>query len=124
MIRITIGLTSIVLSVLFAAQALGLVPDRDTAILTGRKSLTEMLAVHCSVCAQRKDTLAIQSALDAAVRRNPEVLSAALRSSDGAVLAQAGDHTNSWIPSECTTSSTTHMQVPVALDDKNWAKVE
>jgi hypothetical protein len=63
MLRLTFGLTSIVLSVLFAAQALGLIPDRDSAVVEARKSLAEMLAVHCSLSAQRRDVAAIQAAL-------------------------------------------------------------
>ena len=55
MIRISIGIGSLIVGVLFAAELLGLIPDRDGAVIAGRKSLCESVdvvtvdgyAVHC-----------------------------------------------------------------------------
>jgi signal transduction histidine kinase/DNA-binding response OmpR family regulator len=124
MFRVTIGLTSIVLSILFAAQALGLVPDRNQAVRDGRKALTEMLAVHCALSSQRKDIPAMRAALDAAVKRHPDLLSAAIRAADGSVTVQAGDHDRHWPLAPTDAEAASHLRVPIMLDNKQSAELE
>ena len=51
--RIAIGITCLTLSLLLAAQGLGVIPSPTDATLKGRKELCESLAIHCSVAAQR-----------------------------------------------------------------------
>src|SRR5437763_14852010 len=96
MIRISAALTSIVLSVLFAAQALGLLPDREGAVLQGRKALCEAEAVHATLTVRQGDTAGVRAALLALLQRNPDVLSAALRARDGRLLVEVGDHRAHW----------------------------
>ena len=50
--RISLGLTCAVVSVLFIARSLGLVPDTDAAVLAGRKSLGEAVAMECCLAAR------------------------------------------------------------------------
>jgi PAS domain S-box-containing protein len=123
MIRITLGLTSIVVSVLLCAQALGLVPDRTAAVLEGRKATAETLAVSCSLSAQRRDAAALQAAVEAALRHHPDVLSAGVRTPDGRLLAQAGDHDTHW-GRGAVDGGATHLKVPVTLDGHRPAELE
>ena len=44
MFRLCFGLSSITVSLLLAAQALGLVPDREGAVIEGRLALAEAIA--------------------------------------------------------------------------------
>src|ERR1700750_2884825 len=92
MLRISLGLASVTLSILFAAQALGLVPDRRAAVLDGRKALCEAVAIRCSYAAQQTDFVAVQAELTALVRRNPDIISAAVRTRQGRTVVQVGDH--------------------------------
>ncbi|MCI0464021.1 MAG: PAS domain-containing protein, partial [Gemmataceae bacterium] len=115
MIRISAGLASITLCILFGAQALGLVPDRQNAVLEGRKALCEALAVQGSLAAQNGDLGAVCLALHALAERNPEVRSAAVRGPDGRVLVRTDGHEALWGGSCRTTSTPTHMTVPVLL---------
>ena len=124
MIRITLGLTSIVVSVLFAAQALGLIPDRTGAILDGRKAAVEMLAVHCSHNAQRHDYAALRAGLDEALRHDPDLVSAGIRSADGVLLAQAGDHAVHWAGNGNESTAGTFWKVPVTLDSRHKGQLE
>jgi two-component system sensor histidine kinase/response regulator len=124
MFRISIGLASITLSILFAAQAIGLVPDRQSAVLDGRKALCETLAVHCSLAAKQNDLPSIRAALAAARQRNPHILSAAIRGTDGKLLVEAGDHRGHWGDQSEAASTPTHMQVPVTVREKTWGQVE
>ena len=77
--RLSLGLTSLTVGLLFAANAVGLVPDSEAAELKGRKALCESLAIACSLAAQRDDGPMIQYVIRSVVDRNPEMLSAAAR---------------------------------------------
>ena len=124
MMRLSLGLTSLMVSLLFAAHAVGLFPDREAAELRGRKALCESVAVACSLAAQRDDTPMIRSLIDAVVTRNPEILSAAVRRADGTSLVIVGDHQRHWGGAVVKTSTPTHMQVPIALGDNPWGTIE
>jgi PAS domain S-box-containing protein len=115
MFRISFGLASITLSIVFAAQALGLLPDRDAAVVEGRKNLCEAEAVQCTLAAQRGELADARAALLALLQRDPDVLSAAVRAGDGQLLAEAGDHRTHWGDGPGALSTPTHMRVPVTL---------
>jgi signal transduction histidine kinase/DNA-binding response OmpR family regulator len=113
MIRLSLGLTSITLSILFAAHALGLLPDRQGAVVEGRKALCEAVGIHSAFAVQRGDMTALRTALRTLVTRNPEVLSAAVRASDGKFLADTGSHALHWGDIAIAASTPTHMSVPL-----------
>src|SRR2546426_10456769 len=91
-VRITIGLTCLTLSVLLAAQTLGIVPDPRRPALDGRRVLCEAIAINCSLFASRGELARIEASLRATVERNPEILSAAVRRANGQLFAEIGDH--------------------------------
>jgi signal transduction histidine kinase/CheY-like chemotaxis protein len=124
MIRISVGLTSITLVALFAADRLGLVPDRQAAVLDGRKALCELAALHGSLAAQHGDLGALRAGLRELKRRNPDVLSAAVRGGDGRLLAQTGDHDIQWGSQPPKTSTPTHMRAAITAGGQRWGVLE
>jgi signal transduction histidine kinase/CheY-like chemotaxis protein len=124
MIRISIGLASITLSILLVAHALGLLPDSEAAVAQGRKALCEAEAVHCSLAAQQHDVAAMRAALLAAVQRNPDVLSAAVRGDDGRLVVEVTDHQAHWGEAAGEPTGPHRMRVPLALNDRAWGAVE
>jgi signal transduction histidine kinase/CheY-like chemotaxis protein len=124
MIRTSLGLVSITLSVLFAAHALGLVPDRQGAVVEGRKALCEAVGVQSSLAVERGDSSAVRSALRALFKRNPDVLSAAIRTPEGRLLFDTDNHETLWGGTALAGSTPTHMRVPIALKDRPWGTVE
>ena len=78
-IRLSTGVAALTVSVLLAAQALGLIPDAVGAKLRGRGQLCEAVAIHCSLAAQRGDLGTIQAATREMVQRDNDILSAAVR---------------------------------------------
>ncbi len=123
-IRFSAGLVSLCVSVFFIACALGLVPDRDAAVVAGRKALSESLAVHTSLAAQKEELDSAQAGLQAAVDRNPDVLSAGLRRENGKLLIDLKNHGGQWQPLEEGHSSETQVQVPITRDNDRWATLE
>jgi PAS domain S-box-containing protein len=124
MVRISIGLVSLTLSILFAARTLGLLPDREGAVIQGRKALCEALAIHCSLAVQNNDHTTLEAATRAVVERNPDILSAGVRTADGQLLVEVGEHAGPWAEQTGSASTPTHLHVPIALQDRPWGEVE
>src|SRR6476660_5624341 len=111
--RISIGLTCLTLSLLLAAQGLGVIPSSSDATLKGRKELCESLAIHCSLAAQRGDVSVIKDTTEALVHRDNDIISVGLRASNGELLLQVGDHVLNWKKADPGKSTPTHVRVPI-----------
>ncbi len=122
--RISLGLVLLTISILLAADTVGLIPSRSEMILDGRKKLCESLAVQCAVSAERDDLAAIQAVIGLVVDRDGDILSAAVRTPDGAMLVEVGDHHSAWGVQADDASPTTHVQVPVFRDGVPWWTLE
>ena len=122
--RISIGVTCLTLSLLLAAQGLGVIPSPSDVTLKGRKELCESLAIHCSLAAERDDVKTIEDTSKALIDRNPDILSVALRGEDGKFLAVVGNHALHWQKSDPKKSTPTHVRVPILQDEKLWGTVE
>src|SRR5687768_12490122 len=122
--RIAIGITCLTLSLLLAAQGLGVIPSPSDATLKGRKELCESLAIHCSVAAQRDDIGDLTTTTRAVAERHPDILSLALRRADGKVLLSSGDHDAQWLAADLTKSTPTHVRVPIFQDATKWGTLE
>lgn len=123
-LRLTLGILSLTVSLLLVAQLLGFMPDRRGLELDARQKFCEALAVQLSWSASRNDIRSIQSTLSSVVKRNDELLSAAIRSSQNDVKVSEGDHSKHWKPNEDGMSTTTHVQVPILHNNKTWGTVE
>jgi hypothetical protein len=117
-LRVSLALACLTASVLFAAAALGLLPDRDGAILDGRKTLCETIAIDGSIAVVRRDTSTLKTSLHAILARNPDLLSAAVRRANGDLVVSVGDHQAHWQEAAADYSTPTHVQVPIACGDK------
>ena len=97
--HLALGLSSLVVSLLLLALNLGWVPDREDATRRGRVALAEAVAVGSSLLldeADAEDGPRLRSLLGFIVRRNPELLSLALRRSDGSLMLAVGEHAKAW----------------------------
>lgn len=112
------------LSLLLAAQGLGVIPNPAEATLKGRKQLCETLAIQCSMAAQRGEVTEIESSSKFIAERNPDIVSLGLRRADGELLVKVGDHEQSWKKADANKSTPTHVRVPILEDDKRWGTLE
>lgn len=122
--RISLGLVLVTTSILLAANAIGLVPDRSQTVLDARKQLCESLAVLWAVSAQENDLAATRATMQLAADGNADILSAAVRSAEGAILAEAGDHQRHWAGHSPQQSTPTHVRVPIFKGNTRWGTVE
>jgi diguanylate cyclase (GGDEF)-like protein/PAS domain S-box-containing protein/putative nucleotidyltransferase with HDIG domain len=122
--RISIGITCLTLSLLLAAQGLGVIPNTTELTIKSRKQLCETLAIQCSLAAERDAVAEIETAAKSIADRNPEVLSVGLRRADGQVLVRVGKHDENWKNADQTKSTPTHVRVPIMEDTERWGTLE
>lgn len=123
-IRIAFGLTSLSVSLLLAADWLGIIRDDAPAIMRGRSRLCESVAVDLSLFASRSEKDSMETSLRAIAKRNPEIISIGLRRADGEVLVDVGDHTAEWRDTPDGKSTETNMRVPIVSGNETWGTVE
>ena len=123
-IRISIGLIALTISILLVGELLGVVPDKSQVTIDARKKLSEILAVQFAHAAEREDFAQIQSTLNLLVKRNPEVLSVAVRKDDGSFYAKSGDHGTVWQNPTNGGSSSSNIQIPIMQGSELWGTVE
>ncbi len=123
-VYIAVGLASLVATLLLAAAALGLFPDREAAIRDGRVSLGEALAAGSIAIIAQGDRAALHSFLRFAMQRNPEIESAAVRSIDENLLASVGVHDSQWVKMAGESVSHTQLQVPIMDGSQRWGQLE
>ncbi len=122
--RLSLGLVSLTITLILAAELLGLLPDQQKAVLEARGKISEVLAVEVSSAAGRNDFNLIQTILTSTVEREDTMRSAARRDKDGGIVAAAGDHQENWEPAEDGRSTPTHVQVPIKRKQADWGAVE
>src|SRR5262245_22465039 len=122
--RITIGLASLLVTVLCTAMMLGLVPERRSAILAGRGALCEAIAVSASDYISRGELRRLEAMLHVLLDRNAEIASAGVRRANGLLLAQVGPHERLWETDDTQRSTETHVQVPIRAGEEKWGNVE
>lgn len=123
-LRLSLGLIGLTLSIILAGHFFGIVPDPSRAELANRKNLTEALAVQFAFAAEKHDFVQIERTLKFLVNRNTDVLSGAMRASDGTYHAIAGDHHAIWPKLADDESSTAYIQVPIMQGSQRWGTVE
>ena len=133
-IKLSLNIMLLVLGVLMTAQLLGLFPDGSAEKLKSRISLSESVAVQCSIAANRdfgqgsrsfRDSLKfreIRYVLEALVERNKEVVSAGMRV-DSKLKLDIGGHQQKW-SKENSGQDAEHISVPIVRDAKAWGQVE
>jgi PAS domain S-box-containing protein len=122
--RITIGLAGLLASVMCAAVLLGMLPDRTSAILEGRASLCESIAVASSDYISRGEVKRLNAFLETIVDRNPDVLSAGVRRTSGDLITELGDHVSQWNSDASSRSTETQVHVPVYSRSGKWGSIE
>jgi PAS domain S-box-containing protein len=123
-VYIAVGLASLMASMVLTASMLGLIPDRTGAVRDGRAALAEALAAETTSLIGTRDPARIEALLRFVVKRNAELLSAAVRSRDGERIVTIGDHEAHWIPVTQKHSTDTQIQVPILSAGERWGQLE
>lgn len=122
--RITLSLVAMGITILLGSQVLGILPNERDAIIRGRSTLCESIAIQFSVLAVRGDQVGMETTLKAITGRNQEIQSIGLRQSDGHLLVSSDKHSEKWTPPPQGQSTETHMLVPIFEGARQWGTVE
>ncbi|KAA3654256.1 MAG: response regulator [Proteobacteria bacterium] len=122
--HIAVGLAFLVVSIILAAGFLGLIPDRAGAVRDSRIALAEAIAVSAAELSARDQTEWLAPTLRLVVKRNSDVLSAALRTEEGAIVMQAGPHAANWTLGPADLSTETQLHVPILAGSERWGRLE
>ncbi len=122
--HISLGQTFLLVTLLLAALAMGLVPDRRQAVREGRTALAEAMAISGSALVTQADLRRLEVTLALVVERNDDLLSAGVRRSDGRSLVSIGDHEVAWVDDADDYSTTSQLKVPIWSHGQRWGQVE
>lgn len=123
--RIALGLIALTFTLLLVVDmALKLIPDEAETQRKIRASVSERLAMQFATLIQTQQWEALKIAAEAALLRDEDILSLAIRQHQGALVVQAGPHAHNWRPPENGTSSLTHVRVSIAANDRHWGELE
>ena len=123
-VRISLGLALFTMTLVLGVEMLGFLPDPHRAALELRKKTCESLAVYASLAVQKGDLDAIQTTMQILKQRNEDIVSAALRTSKGKVLAEVGPHALNWHNTDEDASTPTNVLVPIFKGKKRWGTFE
>ena len=122
--HVAMGLASLTTSLVLGAVFLGLVPDRIGAIREGRLTLAETLAANSTALVTQQDMARLDATMKLLLKRNPDILSAAIRKADGVPVVVAGDHQRHWTLRVTDNSTDTELQVPIWEGAQRWGQLE
>ena len=111
-------------SVLFTAVCIGLVPNSYKTELDARAKLCESLAIQFCVGTQEKQIDIFNAFAPMIVKRDPDILSVAIRKTDGYLVAATDNHKFFWKDVSANRSTETHIQVPVFVNDERYGTIE
>ncbi len=122
--HIALGLIFLVVTLVLVASYLGFVPDRLGAIRAGRTALAESIAANSSIFISQSDIRRLEATLRLVIARNPDILSAAVRRSDGQAVVRIGEHDRHWRDMAGEHSTDSQLQVPIWAGKQKWGTVE
>lgn len=124
-IRLSLGLVMLTLSILVGADLFGLIPSRTDTIIQERWKICESLAVYFTVTNQKEDPETAGTTLRIITSRNEDILSAAIRLRDGGLVAATANHARYWKNAPAEQQSTpAFVRIPIFEDDHQWGTVE
>lgn len=122
--RLAIALALLTACILLTADMFGFTPDEDRLELEARKQISESLAIQFSLMDPIRDIRKIERLIRIVTRRNPAILSTAIRLVSGEVVFESADHARLWQGFDGSKSTSTHVRVPLRQRDRPWGSVE
>ena len=123
--RLSIGLVSVALALLLAAELiLHALPGQDSGERQIRQHYAENLAVTIAPLIEADNEALLGRILQQVVTRSGDILSTAVRRSEGTVLVERGNHALHWVAPEAGRSTDNHVRVPLNAGRTHWGDLE
>ncbi|MEM6986803.1 MAG: EAL domain-containing protein [Pseudomonadota bacterium] len=124
LVRTSLGLVMLTVSILLVADLLGLVPNPRDSEIQSRKVIAESIAVQVSASLPSRSLSTVDTTLQSVVERNASVTSIGLRDRSGELIMAHGNHENHWTLSPGDKSVATQIRVPIYASERRWGDVE
>jgi diguanylate cyclase (GGDEF)-like protein len=121
--RIALGLVAVTCSLILLLDLVGIIPSASQQIAKERIRDVEGIVTQTTLAANRRDMAGLRTTLELAVRRNDQVLSAALRNRRNQLLISTRDHPEYW-KGAGEESTATHVQLPIYQQGERWGTLE
>jgi len=123
--RISVGLVSLTLFLLFVADLLfGVLRDDVAMAQRAREAIVADLATQLAVLIQKEDKDTAQRTVNALTGRDGEMLSVGIRRNSGDIYLASAEHERYWVPLKDGKSTITNVAVPVYAGKDVWGNVE
>jgi diguanylate cyclase (GGDEF)-like protein len=123
--RVALGLSALMVSSLLVLDIVfGLVPDQAAMQQQLRQRTSENLAIQIAALFESGDRRALSNTLTQALARETSMRSVAIRTADGEIALQVGEHMRHWVPPPPGQSTADHVRVPLSVDKRHWGDVE
>jgi diguanylate cyclase (GGDEF)-like protein/PAS domain S-box-containing protein len=123
--RISIGLVALAASLFVMFDGLfGLTPNDIEVARMLRQHAAESVAAQAAAYLETHNEVGLHNVLDRATQGENRILSAAMRRTDGEIVAQAGNHAEQWSPRADGRSTLTHVRVPILAGNRLWGHAE
>lgn len=123
--RISIGLVALAASLFVMFDVLfGWLPNDMDVTRTLRQHAAESIAAQATAFLQTHNDDGLKNVLERATQGTDQILSAAVRRTDGEIVAQAGDHAKQWSPRADGRSTLMHVRVPILAGNQLWGHAE
>ncbi len=122
--RVTLGLSSILISLIMMAWYVGITPNEERLTQQARSALAESIALHVTSMLAHDDVARLTADFKFLAGRNHDLQSIGLRRASGELEAQFGDHDQHWqaLPDEYSRKA--QIQVPIWDGDNKWGQLE
>jgi PAS domain S-box-containing protein len=122
--RVSLGQSSIIISLVLLAGFLGLIPDRYGAIREGRASLAETIAIYSSTLVSQADPERLMQDFEVIIERNSDLVSIGLLKENGQYHTVSELHEERWKPMGGEYSRESQIRVPIWQGEEKWGQLE
>jgi diguanylate cyclase (GGDEF)-like protein/putative nucleotidyltransferase with HDIG domain/PAS domain S-box-containing protein len=122
-VRISASIVTICISVILLASVLGILPDERRIESTNRAKLAEAAAVNVSYLVSRYEIKEASKQLEFFASRNPSLMSAGLRRTNGELVIDINDHDMLWSVAYTEQNDGCYV-VPIGNNLVEWGQLE
>jgi len=121
--HLSLGLTSIVMTLLLSATILNLIPDRTQSVLNGRVALAESIASSSTLFLSKEDYAGITSNLEFLMSRNEDLQAAIISRGEEDEPLKIGDESAIGSDFDDSKSTPSTLVLPILQGDTEWGKI-
>ena len=122
--RLTMGIVSILMTILLIAATIGLIPSAEHATRYGRAKVAETIALTSTQYVNRNDFRNLTNLMESYAARNGQLISIGLRDVHGRLLIDVNQHDKNWNQESQDKSSAHQIQVSINRGKRKFANVE